>query len=246
MRGVPAPDSAGVPAPDGAGAPLPPIPEAGRADSEAGQTQAQEARQEGGAQESHARESGVRLTPMLAQYFEIKEQYRDCLLFFRMGDFFELFFDDAEVAAPILQVQLTKRGLHEGKEVAMCGVPVRAVESYLARLIREGYRVALCDQVETAERARQRGGKQIVKREVVRLVTPGTLSEDALLEARTHNYLLSVARVRGVWGGGVGGHIHRRIFHPRPCSRTGGDDRAIGIVGAFGTERDLACPHAFA
>ena len=142
----------------------------------------------------------ARTTPMLAQYFKVKETHPDCLLFFRMGDFFELFFEDAEVAAPILQIQLTQRGSHEGKPVVMCGVPVRAADSYLGKLIRQGHRVALCDQIESAEQAKRRGGKQIVRREVVRLVTPGTLLEDSLLEGNRNNYLLALARARGAWG----------------------------------------------
>ena len=139
-------------------------------------------------------------TPMLAQYFRVKETHPDCLLFFRMGDFFELFFEDAEIAAPILQIQLTHRGTHKDKPVVMCGVPARAADGYLAKLIRQGHRVALCDQVESAEDAKRRGGKQIVRREVVRLVTPGTLLEDSLLEAERNNYLFALARVRGTWG----------------------------------------------
>ena len=150
--------------------------------------------------EAQEQEQEARPTPMLAQYFKVKETHPDCLIFFRMGDFFELFFEDAEIAAPILQIQLTHRGSHKGKPVLMCGVPARAVESYLARLIREGHRVALCDQVEGAEQAKRRGGKQVVRREVVCLVTPGTLLEDSLLEARRNNHLVALARERGTWG----------------------------------------------
>ena len=134
---------------------------------------------------------------MFEQYFRVKERYPGCLLFFRMGDFYELFFDDAKECADTLDIQLTQRGRHAGEDVPMCGVPVRAVEAYLARLIRRGYRVAICEQTETPQAARQRGGG-LVRREVVRLVTRGTLSEEALLEAAHHNYLMSVSRRRGV------------------------------------------------
>ncbi|MDA8004744.1 MAG: hypothetical protein MPK08_07650, partial [Alphaproteobacteria bacterium] len=141
--------------------------------------------------------SDAAATPMFEQYFRVKERYPGCLLFFRMGDFYELFFDDAKECADTLDIQLTQRGRHAGEDVPMCGVPVRAVEAYLARLIRRGYRVAICEQTETPQAARQRGGG-LVRREVVRLVTRGTLSEEALLEAAHHNYLMSVSRRRGV------------------------------------------------
>ncbi|MGR4000359.1 MAG: DNA mismatch repair protein MutS [Alphaproteobacteria bacterium] len=132
---------------------------------------------------------------MLSQYFLIKEKYPNCLLFFRMGDFYELFFNDAIQGAKALDIQLTQRGKHNNKNIDMCGVPVRTAETYLARLIKHGFKVAICEQVETAQSAKQRG--DIVRREVVRLVTPGTLSEDGLLNPSQHNYLLSIARQRG-------------------------------------------------
>jgi len=130
---------------------------------------------------------------MLQQYLAIKAEHGDCLLFYRMGDFYELFFEDAVTAAAALDITLTRRGRHEGDDIPMCGVPVHAAESYLARLIRRGFRVAVCEQVEDPAEARKRGGKQVVRREVVRLVTPGTLTEDSLLDARANNYLAALA-----------------------------------------------------
>jgi len=135
-------------------------------------------------------------TPMMAQYLEIKARYPDALLFYRMGDFYELFFDDAVAAAAALDIALTKRGKHEGADISMCGVPHHAAEGYLLTLIRKGFRVAICEQLESPAEAKKRGYKTVVKRDVVRLVTPGTLTEDSLLSARAHNYLAAVARVR--------------------------------------------------
>jgi DNA mismatch repair protein MutS len=137
------------------------------------------------------------VTPMMAQYLEIKEAHRDALLFYRMGDFYELFFDDAVAASEALDIALTKRGKHLGEDIAMCGVPVHAAESYLLTLIRKGFRVAVCEQLEDPAEARKRGSKSVVKRGVVRLVTPGTLTEESLLEARRHNYLAAYTEVRG-------------------------------------------------
>jgi DNA mismatch repair protein MutS len=136
-------------------------------------------------------------SPMLAQYLGIKVDHPDALLFYRMGDFYELFFDDAVAASRALDITLTKRGQHQGQDIPMCGVPVHTAEAYLARLIRSGFKVAVCEQVEDPAEARKRGGKSVVQRAVVRLVTPGTLTEDALLDARAHNYLGAVARVAG-------------------------------------------------
>ena len=136
-------------------------------------------------------------TPMMEQYLRIKEGHPDALLFYRMGDFYELFFEDAEAAAATLDIALTTRGSHEGAPIPMCGVPVHSSESYLLTLIRSGHRVAICEQMEAPEEARKRGSKSVVRREVVRLVTPGTLTEDALLEARAANHLATFAEVRG-------------------------------------------------
>lgn len=136
------------------------------------------------------------VTPMMAQYLEIKEAHQDALLFYRMGDFYELFFDDAVAAAEALDIALTKRGKHLGEDIPMCGVPVHSAEGYLLALIRKGFRVAVCEQLEDPSEAKKRGSKAVVKRGVVRLVTPGTLTEDTLLEARRHNYLATLAKVR--------------------------------------------------
>jgi DNA mismatch repair protein MutS len=139
-------------------------------------------------------------SPMMAQYLEIKRQHPDCLLFYRMGDFYELFFADAAKAAAALDITLTKRGKHDGEDIAMCGVPIHAAESYLARLIRRGFRVAVCEQIEDPAEARKRGGKAPVRRAVVRIVTPGTITEDTLLDARQHNYLAALAEAGGTMG----------------------------------------------
>ena len=137
--------------------------------------------------------SDAKPTPMMAQFLEIKANYQDALLFYRMGDFYELFFDDAVSAAAALDITLTHRGKHLGQNIPMCGVPYHVAEAYLERLIRKGFRVAICEQAEDPAEAKKRGSKSVVRREVVRLVTPGTLSEEALLEARAHNYIASVA-----------------------------------------------------
>ncbi|MGZ2255712.1 DNA mismatch repair protein MutS [Roseobacter sp. A03A-229] len=136
------------------------------------------------------------VTPMMAQYLDLKADYADALLFYRMGDFYEMFFDDAVAAAEALDIALTKRGKHDGADIPMCGVPVHAAEGYLLTLIRKGFRVAVCEQMESPAEAKKRGSKSVVKRDVVRLVTPGTLTEDSLLEARRHNYLTAFAEVR--------------------------------------------------
>lgn len=136
------------------------------------------------------------ITPMMAQYLSIKEGYGDALLFYRMGDFYELFFDDAVQAAAALDIALTKRGKHLGKDIAMCGVPAHSAEAYLLTLIRKGFRVAVCEQMESPAEAKKRGSKSVVRRDVVRLVTPGTLTEDTLLDARKNNYLAAFVQTR--------------------------------------------------
>ncbi len=136
------------------------------------------------------------VTPMMAQYLDIKAQYPDALLFYRMGDFYELFFDDAIAASEALDIALTKRGKHEGADIPMCGVPVHAAEGYLLTLIRKGFRVAVGEQLEKPAEAKKRGAKSVVKRDVVRLVTPGTLTEESLLEARRHNFLAAFSEIR--------------------------------------------------
>src|SRR5579872_6148140 len=146
-----------------------------------------------------AEDEGV--TPLMAQYLEIKSQHADYLLFYRMGDFYELFFDDAAQASEALDIALTKRGKHQGEDIPMCGVPVHAAEAYLEKLIRKGFRVAVCEQVEDPAEAKKRGSKSVVRREVVRLVTPGTLTEDALLDARSSNILAALGRSGGSGAG---------------------------------------------
>src|SRR5881396_1056152 len=145
-------------------------------------------------------DDGGRITPMMEQYIEIKAAHPGCLLFYRMGDFYELFFEDAQEAAPALDIALTKRGRHDGADIPMCGVPVHTVDAYLARLIRAGFKVAICDQIEDPAEARRRGAKGPVKRAVVRVVTAGTLTEDGLPDARRHNYLAGIAEAGGELG----------------------------------------------
>ena len=137
-----------------------------------------------------------RVTPMMEQYQDIKAAHPDCLLFYRMGDFYELFFTDAEVASRALGIVLTKRGKHLGADIPMCGVPIERADEYLHRLIAQGHHVAVCEQLEDPAEARKRGAKSVVRRDVVRLVTPGTLTEDSLLDAKRNNYLLAIARAR--------------------------------------------------
>ena len=137
-----------------------------------------------------------RVTPVMEQYIEIKAANPDCLLFYRMGDFYELFFEDAETASRALGIVLTKRGKHHGQDIPMCGVPVIRADEYLHRLIALGHRVAVCEQLEDPAEARKRGSKSVVRRDVLRLVTPGTLTEDTLLDAKRNNYLLAVVRAR--------------------------------------------------
>ncbi|MTJ84407.1 MAG: DNA mismatch repair protein MutS [Telmatospirillum sp.] len=137
---------------------------------------------------------------MMAQYLAIKRTHPDSLLFYRMGDFYEMFFEDAVAASGALDITLTKRGRHAGQDIPMCGVPVHSHEGYLSRLIRKGFKVAVCEQMEDPAEARKRGSKSVVERQVIRLVTPGTLTEDALLDARSHNYLAALAEAQGALG----------------------------------------------
>src|ERR1700744_1354243 len=146
-------------------------------------------------------EATARVTPMMEQYLEIKAANPSLLLFYRMGDFYELFFEDAEVASKALGIALTKRGKHQGIDIPMCGVPVERSEDYLHRLIAKGFRVAVCEQMEDPAAGRARANKGVVRRDVVRLVTPGTLTEDTLLDARANNYLRAIARARASSGG---------------------------------------------
>lgn len=141
--------------------------------------------------------AGVKSTPMMEQFLKLKSSHSDYLLFYRMGDFYELFFDDAVIAAEALDITLTKRGKHMDEDIPMCGVPVHAAENYLSRLIAKGFKVAVCEQMEDPAEAKKRGSKSVVKRDVVRLVTPGTITEENLLDARSHNFLAALANAQG-------------------------------------------------
>ncbi len=162
-------------------------------------------------------------SPMMAQYLELKRVHPDCLLFYRMGDFYEMFFDDAKLAARALDIALTKRGRHAGEEIPMAGVPVHAAEAYLARLIRQGIRVAVCEQLEDPAEAKKRGGSRTpVRRDIVRVVTPGTITEDGLLDARRHNYLAALVEIGGAyaaWRRRWRGSIPASCCCPTACSR---------------------------
>ncbi len=164
-------------------------------------------------------DAGSTVTPMMEQYLGLKAGYPDALLFYRMGDFYEMFFDDAVAAAEALDIALTRRGKHLEADIPMCGVPVHAAEGYLLTLIRKGFRVAVCEQMEDPAEAKKRGYKAVVKRDVVRLVTPGTLTEESLLDARRHNYLAAFAQVRDEsalsWV-----DISTGAFHVMPCDRS--------------------------
>lgn len=140
--------------------------------------------------------ASANITPMMAQFLDIKKDHKNALLFYRMGDFYEMFFDDAVLASAALGITLTKRGKHKGVDIPMCGVPAHSSENYLLSLIRKGFRVAVCEQLENPAEAKKRGAKSVVKRGVVRLVTPGTLTEDTLLESSKNNYLASYITVR--------------------------------------------------
>lgn len=184
------------------------------------------------------------VTPMMAQFLELKAGYPEALLFYRMGDFYELFFDDAVAASAALDISLTKRGKHLGEDIPMCGVPVHAAEGYLLTLIRKGFRVAVCEQMEDPAEAKKRGSKSVVKRDVVRLVTPGTLTEDSLLEARRHNFLAAFANVRDTsalaWV-----DISTGAFHVMPLApaRLGPELARLApaeVIVADGLTRDMA------
>src|SRR4051794_12526473 len=151
-------------------------------------------------------------TPMMAQYRRLKEGAGDALLFYRMGDFFELFFDDAKAASATLDIALTKRGEDAGEPIPMCGVPVHSAEAYLARLIRAGHRVAIAEQTESPAEARKaRGSKALVDRAIIRLVTPGTLTEETLLESASANWLAAIGRAGDDWAIAAGGVCTRGV-----------------------------------
>ncbi|MDD4071176.1 MAG: DNA mismatch repair protein MutS, partial [Desulfobacterales bacterium] len=139
--------------------------------------------------------SPSKVTPMIKQYLSIKEQHADALLFYRMGDFYEMFFEDAHVASRALEITLTSRNKHDQKSVPMCGVPVRAAKGYIARLVEQGFRVAICEQTEDPATA-----TGLVQREVVRVITPGMILENELLDEKTNNYILAVALENQVIG----------------------------------------------
>src|SRR2546423_11630975 len=136
----------------------------------------------------------ARPTPVMEQYLELKAAHPDCLLFYRMGDFYELFFQDAEIASRALGIVQTKRGKHQGADIPMCGVPVVRSDEYLHKLIAAGFRVAVCEQTEDPAEAKKRGAQSVVQRDVTRLITAGTLTEASLLDARRNNYLVALAR----------------------------------------------------
>jgi len=134
-----------------------------------------------------------KLTPLLRQYLEVKENYKDCLIFFRLGDFYELFFEDAQLAAKCLDITLTKRGQVDGNDIPMCGVPHHHGDNYIAKLLKNGFKVAICEQIETPEESKKRGQKEIIKRKVVRIATPGTLTEEKELLTSDNNYLMNIS-----------------------------------------------------
>ena len=175
--------------------------------------------------------SGSGVTPSMAQFLKIKAAHPDCLLFYRMGDFYELFFQDAIAAAEALGIVLTKRGKHLGEDIPMCGVPIHRADEYLHRLIKQGFRVAVCEQLEDPAQARRRGAKAVVQRDVVRVVTPGTLTEDSLLDARTRNYLTAICCLPHAVG------ADRRIAHASLEISTGACE--IGEVSAADFAGDL-------
>ncbi len=144
-------------------------------------------------------DSPLTLTPMIQQYYELKANYKDCLLLFRLGDFYELFFDDAVRAARLLNITLTRRGKKEGEDIPMCGIPFHAADSYISRLVKQGCKVALAEQMESPEEAKRRGHKSIVKRDVIRVITAGTLTEESLLDPKNPSYLVAlVGDIKGV------------------------------------------------
>ncbi|MDJ0449714.1 DNA mismatch repair protein MutS [Methylocystis sp. JR02] len=175
------------------------------------------------AEQGQDQTGAARATPMIAQFIEIKSVNADCLLFYRMGDFYELFFEDAEIASRALGIMLTKRGKHLGEDIPMCGVPVERANDYLQKLIALGFRVAVCEQIEDPAEAKKRGAKSVVKRDVVRLVTPGTITEDALLDPARANAFAAVARARGdgAWRYGVASvDISTGVFTVADCAQS--------------------------
>ncbi len=136
------------------------------------------------------------LTPMMKQYLDIKSSYPNAIVFYRMGDFYEMFFEDANVAAPILGIALTKRGQYQDKDIPMCGIPFHSSDAYIAKLIGKGQKIVICEQMESPEEAKKRGAKSVVRREAVRIITPGTITEDNLLNSSSSNFLVSIASIK--------------------------------------------------
>lgn len=184
-----------------------------------------------------------RVTPMIAQYVEIKAANPDSLLFYRMGDFYELFFQDAEIASRTLGIVLTKRGKHQGDDIPMCGVPVERADDYLQRLIAAGHRVAVCEQIEDPAEARKRGPKSVVRRDVVRLVTPGTLTEERLLEPGRASLLVAVARRKTSDGGALYGVAALDISTGRFSVTETPADRLAAEFARL-EPREIVCPEA--
>lgn len=137
--------------------------------------------------------SVLKTPPALERYLEVKKEHPNHVLFYRMGDFYEMFFEDAKVVAPVLGLCLTKRGKCNDVDVPMCGVPAGSFDVYVSKLVKNGFKVAICEQLETAEEAKKRGSASIIKRKVVRVITPGTLTEDGLLSEASSNYLMSAS-----------------------------------------------------
>jgi len=205
------------------------------------------------------------VTPMMAQYLGIKAQNPDALLFYRMGDFYEMFFGDAEAASAALDIALTKRGQHLGEDIPMCGVPVHAADGYLQKLIARGFRVAVCEQIEDPAEAKKRGGKSVVRRDVVRLVTPGTITEDKLLAPSESSFLMALGRVKGgaehsfalAWieistgatdgmvtvtikdsGPGIPPEVLPRIFDPFFTTKDVGQGTGLGLAITYGIVKE--------
>jgi DNA mismatch repair protein MutS len=188
-----------------------------------------------------AKLSAAPVTPMMAQYNEIKAANPGSLLFYRMGDFYELFFHDAEIASRTLGIVLTKRGKHQGDDIPMCGVPVERADDYLQRLIAAGHRVAVCEQTEDPAEAKKRGAKSVVRRDVVRLVTPGTLTEETLLDPGAANWLAAIARIRRSDGGWLYGFAACDISTGQFVTREI-DELALGAEIARYMPRELLVP----
>lgn len=187
--------------------------------------------------EETASKKAASMTPMMRQYFSIKEKSGDALLFYRMGDFYELFFDDAVKAAAALDIALTKRGKHGDEDIPMCGVPFHAYETYLAKLIRAGFKVSICEQMEDPAEAKKRGSKSVVRREIVRTVTPGTITEDSLLDSRSSNYLAALAVLRS---GAEASLAWADLSTGELCVRATTSDGLVGDLVAIGVRELIA------